>query len=123
MPVKPATPESEIRSLFEASLGKMLARSHLNKQAGCDGKHPNPSYLEGMVQSWLHTKSGRPYLKNIKAEEYWGMAQVVEHLPSKSEALSFNHSTRPPLKYIHTYIYIYIYIYIKYYFKIILSKI
>jgi hypothetical protein len=38
----------------------------------------------------------RPYLKRSYSKNGWGMAQMVEQLPSKHEALSSNYSTIKP---------------------------
>jgi hypothetical protein len=35
----------------------------------------------------------RSYPKNNQSEKYWGVIQVVEHIPSKHKALSLNTST------------------------------
>jgi hypothetical protein len=52
------------------------------------------------------------YLKNNKRKRAGGMAQVVELLPSKCEALSSNPSTTEKKKKGNIYIYIYICAYI-----------
>jgi hypothetical protein len=36
-------------------------------------------------------------MKNTHGKKGWGMVQVVEYLPSRSEALSLNHSTMKKL--------------------------
>jgi hypothetical protein len=71
--------------------------------------HPyNFSYSGGRDQEDhslrpAQANSSRPYLKNTQHKK-GRMAQVIEHLPSKCEALNSNPSPSPPKK-----IYIYIY--------------
>jgi hypothetical protein len=43
------------------------------------------------------SKNVRPYLKNNKAKRAEGVARVVEHLPSKRQALNSNPSTTLPI--------------------------
>jgi hypothetical protein len=63
-----------------------------NDSTGCVAHACNPSYLGGGGRRILslrtaQTKLVRPYLKNKRSGS---VAQVVEHLPSKCEALSSN---------------------------------
>jgi hypothetical protein len=77
---------------MEANLGKMLVRPHFNKKARLGETLVIPAGQEVEVGgSWSKAspgqKSMRPYLK-IRQKGLEGLAQVVEHLFSKHQALS-----------------------------------
>jgi hypothetical protein len=87
---------------FEVSLGKKLARPHLNTHAGYGGVHLQ-SRLHGRCRWEDHSpraaqaKSVRLYLKNNLSKKGLG-AQVVQYLPSKCKTLSLNPSTAKKIK-------------------------
>jgi hypothetical protein len=58
----------------------------------------DPGYVVGFcrriaVQSQPLGKNMRPYLKNTEVKKNWGMAQELDHVDNKSEALRLNPST------------------------------
>jgi hypothetical protein len=57
------------------------------------------SYVGDCCPGKLRQKKVKPYLKTDKSKKRAGAeAQVIEHLPSKQEALSSNRRTTPPPK-------------------------
>jgi hypothetical protein len=77
--------------MVQGQRGQKLVRYYLKNKLGMVFHNCNTSYLGGGFSgSWPKAglgKSTRPYLKIKIKQRVWGMGQVVEHLPSKNEAL------------------------------------
>jgi hypothetical protein len=88
--------------LNKASIRGKLARPYLNKQAECGGSCQLSQLRGGIgrrvtVQGWLSQKTETYLGKKKKPKAKWaeGLAQVVQYLSSKVEALSSNSNTAP----------------------------
>jgi hypothetical protein len=70
---------------LQASSCKKFTRPRLNRKSWAWWCHP--SYCENKYED-------RPYLKKNQSKKNWWYETVIEHLPSKHEAMSSNNRTK-----------------------------